>query len=261
MKRIFTFILVIILSVCAGTSFAQTYTGFLKYDGEGGVCPDTLLVTITVPVSAEPSDISNKYDREYSKRPYYATPWMAGIKTNLLSDLISIPYAGVELQLSRKISLDLSGWFSKWNAFYPNKQTSLYGGAPELRFWFGDEIMKRGHFIGLSGMAAWYTMEWEDKGEVVIYQNGTADILDSGSMTPAWSCGLTYGYSLPLDRTGRLGMEFYIGYGYSHYDQKRIALLSDGTTVFTHEQNDHLGITKVGVNLAYRFSLRRVKGR
>ena len=274
LKRTVVFLRLACVGGMSGRLSAQTYSGYLWITEGNSTGPDSLYVTITVPGSGQTVDLygdlsmiaaaekasrKSASDEKYSHRPYYSTPWMAGIKTNLVSDLISIPYAGVEIQLARKLSLDLNGWYSKWNIFYPNPQTRIYGGAPELRLWLGEEMMKKGHFIGLHGMAAWYTLEWKDKdGTNVIFQNGKDDYRDAGSTTPAWSCGVTYGYSLPLDRKGRLGFEFYIGLGYSYYQQKRIV---PEDKIYSHQVNSQVGITKAGVNLAYRFSLRRVKGR
>lgn len=276
---------------------AQVYSGYLKLDDVGGKGPDSLHVTITVPETAyrtrtvyvvdtvfvdrgagdyksvrktrparKPaytrytSKDSQKKSGGYSPKAYYASPWMFGVKTNLVSDLIGIPYAGVEVQLYDNLSLDLNGWWSKWNIFYPNKQTSIYGAAPEVRWWFGDEMMKRGHFVGLHGMVAWYTLEWKQKdGTHVIFQNGINDRLDDGSRYPSWSCGVTYGYSLPLDRTGNLGLEFYVGLGYISYRHKRIFPVEDGGSYYYHNAHDQAGITKAGVNLTYRFSLRKVR--
>lgn len=254
----------------SGNISAQTYSGYLKAADEGVKGVDSVYVTITIPrhsadismITSGRSAVSKAYT--YTGKGYYATPWMASVKTNLLADLISIPYAGVEIQLAKKLSLDLNGWYSQWNVFYPYEGTKLYGAAPELRWWIGNgQTMKKGHFLGLHGMAAWYTLQWKDKwdGSKVIYQNGTDSLNDTGSTTPAWSCGLTYGYSLPLDKKGNLGLEFYVGLGYSHYQQKCIYPSSGlGSVAFiTHEVKNRVGVTKLGVNLAYRFSLRRFK--
>lgn len=267
-KAIATFQLLVLMGLAAGTLSAQTYSGYLRATGEGLEGVDSLYVTITVPQQGnlvgeipEKASVALRPQQQYTGRAYYATPWMASVKTNLLADLISIPYAGVEIQIAKNFSMDFSGWFGQWNVFYPNEQTKLYGAAPEFRWWFGkSQTMRRGHFLGLHGMAAWYTLEWKDKaGNRVIYQNGTASLDDTGSTTPAWSCGLTYGYSLPLDKKGRLGLEFYVGLGYSRYQQKRIYPNPVGTSFAIHEVKQRVGVTKAGVNLSYRFSLRRVK--
>lgn len=268
MKGIYKIICVlqsfVLMGLASAALSAQTYSGYLKATGDGLKGVDSLYVTITVPQNSDKAQVKVSAEtpkRTFTGKGYYTTPWMAGVKTNLLADLISIPYAGFEIQLAKKFSLDLSGWFGQWNVFYPNEQTSLYGVAPEVRWWFGDgQMMKKGHFLGLHGMAAWYTLEWKDRyGEKVIYQNGTASLSDAGSTTPAWSCGLTYGYSLPLDKKERLALEFFVGVGYSHYQQKCIYPKSSGSTSFSHEVKDRVGVTKAGVNLAYRFSLRPVR--
>ena len=169
--RIFALALVACLPMFNKAS-AQTYTGYLKLDDISVKAPDSILVTMTVPREAYVRDtvvLTRKQARElkkageYDPRPYYATPWMMGFKTNLLSDAIAVPYAGLEIQLARNLSLDLSGWFSPWNIFHPNPQTSIYGLAPELRWWYGSRAMSKGYFVGVHGNLGWYTLEWKDK--------------------------------------------------------------------------------------------------
>ena len=65
--------------------------------------------------------------------------------------------------------------------------------------------------------------------------------------------------ALPLDKKERLALEFFVGVGYSHYQQKCIYPKSSGSTSLSHEVKDRVGVTKAGVNLAYRFSLRPVR--
>lgn len=266
-RNIFILVLTVCMSLCLNAS-AQTYSGYLKLDDTSLKGPDSLLVTITIPKDAYVRDtviLSRSEMRDlrkagqYSPKSYYATPWMMGLKTNLLSDAIAVPYAGVEIQLAKHLSLDINGWYSRWNIFYPNPQTNVYGLAPELRWWFGGRAMTKGYFVGLHANAGWYTLEWRDQEDrKVIYQNGIDDLNDPG-LKPAWSCGLTYGYSQPLDRKGHWNLEFYMGLGYSSYQQKCFVSLEDGGTDYFHEVKSDIGITKAGINLTYRFSLRRVK--
>lgn len=262
--RLSFFVVMLVIGVTR-TASAQTYSGYLKLDDDSIKGPDSLLVTITVPKDAYVRDtvlLSRGEYRDLKKTgqiPYHKTPWMMGVKTNLLSDVIVLPYAGVEVQLARNLSLDLNGWYTKWNIFYPNKQTKIYGLAPELRWWFGGRAMTKGYFVGLHANAGWYTLEWRDEqGRKVVYQNGSKDLDDPGIM-PAWSCGLTYGYSQPLDKKGHWNMEFFMGLGYSSYQQKCFVTNAEGKIDYHHEKNTDFGITKVGINLTYRFSLRRVK--
>ncbi len=214
---------------------------------------------------AQPSPLVLEFEEE-SSLPEYKEPWLMGIKTNLISDAMAIPDLGIELQLGKRLSFDLNGWFTKTNIFCNNEHTKIYGFSPELRWWFGrDKVMKKGHFVGMHGNFAWYTMEWRLKnGSHVLYQNGKESEYtdeDAGSGSPAWSFGVTYGYALALDRRAKWGLEFVIGLGYGKYSQNigRWGEIPEPAWYFTgSESRSHFGITQVGINLTYRFSLRKV---
>ncbi len=259
----------IFIGIMAGSrsASAQTYSGYLKLDDVAMKGPDSLHVTLTVPEGAYVRDtvfVTRKEARDMRKmgegKAYYATPWMFAAKTNLLSDALVIPYGGVEVQLFDRLSFDLSGWFTKWNMLYPNDQTKVYGFSPELRLWFAGGAMKKGAFVGLHGNVCWYTLEWKDAdGNRIIYQNGIDDLYDPGTKNPAWSAGFTFGYLLPLDRREHWNLEFYMGMGYAAYNQKRIYPVDNGGSYYKFEENNSFGVTKIGINLTYSFSLRRVR--
>ncbi len=125
--------------------------------------------------------------------------------------------------------------------------------------------MQKGHFVGLNANFAWYTLEWKKKdGSHVLYQNGKeGDYLkrDAGSNSPAWSFGLTYGYSLALDRKAHWGLEFVFGLGYIKAFQNVGTWMDEPVPAWYfagNESKNYFGITQVGINLTYRFSLRKV---
>ncbi len=245
---------------------AQTYKGYIILEGDSVKGPDSLLVSVNIPEEVFSRDTVYLKHKELrrmqraSKREYSDAPWMMGVKTNLLSDAIAIPYAGFDFQMTDKLSFNLNGWFTPMNIFYPNKSTKIYGLAPEFRLWLGDRVMSKGYFAGIHANLAWYTLEWRNEaGNKVVYQNGIEDLMDNGTMYPSWSVGLTYGYSQPLDRKERWNLEFYMGVGYASSQQKCFTTTAGGSTKFTHERNSYIGITKVGIDLTYRFSLLRVK--
>lgn len=207
---------------------------------------------------------ANAYE-EYRKsrmtRKMYDTPWMMGVKTNLLADAMAVPYFGAEIQLAKRISLDIQGWYTRTNVFVPSDDNAnFYGIAPEIRCWLGNGIMRKGAFVGLYGNCAWYTMQWRDG---FLYQNGPENVWEgnyhnAGNRHPAWSAGLTYGYSLGFGRKANWGLEFLIGIGYAGYNQNTAVYANEIWEFVEHQNGHHFGITKVGVNLTYRFSLRRV---
>jgi hypothetical protein len=50
-----------------------------------------------------------------------------------------------------------------------------------------------------------------------------------------------------------------MGVGYSSYQQKCFYLDEDKKGDLDHEVHKDFGVTKIGINLTYRFSMRRVK--
>ncbi len=169
-------------------------------------------------------------------RKVWDSPWMMGVKTNLASDLITVPSIGIEAQLSKHMSLELSGWY----------RTDYNGISPELRWWFGKRTMRQGSFIGVHANAAWFEMEWNDG---KLYRS---DIGDN------WSAGLTYGYSLGFGKRDHWGLEFVAGAGYLHSVQDIWEKNSQKQwQLMQHKHMRGFGLTKFGINLTYRFSLRR----
>lgn len=188
-----------------------------------------------------------------------AMPWMLGLKTNLLQDAAVLPTLGLELQLARHMSLDLQGFASKYNVLVRSDEyANLFGISPEIRWWFGDGIMRRGSFLGVHANLVWYSLEWKNG---LLYQSGPMDAWNKGyysvaSSDPMWMAGLTYGYSLGLGQKERWGLEFVIGVGYMSVGHNVANRDAQGKWQLKEHQNlNGISITKLGVNLTYRFSL------
>ncbi len=204
---------------------------------------------------------SYRKERVVKERKIHETPWMMGFKTNLIGDAIVVPTLGVEVQIGKKMSLDIQGFLSDYNVFNNfDNNTNVYGFSPELRFWPGGGTMRKGQFIGLHARCAWYTLQWKDG---LLYQNGPKDVWEgnyhnAGNSTPAWSAGFTYGYSVGFGRKGHWGLEFLIGIGYAKYKQNIAQFQDNIWQLVEHQDNHHFGITRAGINLTYRFSTRKV---
>lgn len=252
-------------SVVQNTSPDTVYVrDTVYYIKETVVIPQEKTVTDSLITNEE--SVCQEYRQEDTDivrgRKVYDTPWMMGFKTNLLSDAILIPIMGVEFQIADHLSLELQGWCAADNIFVPSdKNASFYGIAPELRWWIGDNIMRKGSFVGLHGQCAWYTFQWKDD---LLYQNGPDNVWignfhDPGNSRPAWSAGITYGYSLGLGKKAHWGIEFVLGLGYARYSQNVATYRNDVWEFTEHQDKHHYGLTKIGVNLTYRFSLRKVR--
>lgn len=194
------------------------------------------------------------------EKKYWDTPLYMGIKTNLLADALMIPEFGVEFQLSGKMSLDLQGWATNYNILTPgDEHASLYGFAPEIRWWTND-AMRTGGFVGVHAHCAWYTLQKDG----LLYQNGPDNVWqgnyhDSGNATPAWSAGLSLGYVAGFGQKKNWGLEFVLGVGYGRYQQNTAAFNGNTWELVEHQDNHHFGITRAGVNLTYRFNVRRMR--
>ena len=241
---------------------------------------DTVYVRDTIYVMAQPTSVVVVKDTVYVQAPsvkpvetakvtskqttqqYSDTPWMMGLKTNLIADAMAVPMAGIEFQIGKKLSLDIEGWYTSTNIFCKeDENTNFYGLTPELRWWVTGSTMRKGSFIGVHARFAWYTLQWKDG---YLYQNGPEDVWEgnyhnAGNLHPAWSAGLTYGYSLGLGRKAHWGLEFLLGVGYGKYSHNLAAFNGAGWEYVEHQDQHHFGITRAGINLTYRFSTRKVK--
>lgn len=211
---------------------------------------DTVFVKDTVYL---PSDNDRRNLEVENERPM-----RMGIKTNILSDALALPMAGIEIQLARSLSLDLEGWFTPYNMFCPDNATRIYGFSPELRLWLDDDAMGKGGFVGIHGTALWYTLRWKDG---YLYQNGAQGEYDgdAGNHNPAWNVGLTYGYSFALDKRARWAVELALGVGYGRYSHNVGEWDPEGEywVIRDFEENSYIGLTKASVNIAYRFPLQK----
>lgn len=244
--------------------------------------PDTVYIRDTVYYvkntvyvnKEEPVTRQDAYDayRSANNRPkkIYDTPWYMALKTDLATDVVALPQAGIEIQLSRKLSFGIDGWYSKWAYINPSKDFKVYGFRPDIRY-YSKGVMEKGGFVGIHANLTWYTLM---AGET-LYQNATLCEKENCSVSkhfdyadaryhdnpPAWSVGLTLGYLQPLDRKNRWALEFVAGLGYGQYSQVAFKLNDDKTALspdgITYAPTKgYAGITRVGINLRYRFSVR-----
>lgn len=190
-------------------------------------------------------------ETDISPTPYYiyeSRPLLA-LKTNLLFDALLMPNVEAEVPLGDRWSV-LGEWAFPWWRKKDDSSTLQYlNGGVEGRYWL--RLWKqpsdashplRGHFLGLFGGGGKYDIGHHSEG----YQ-GTF-----------WMAGISYGYSLPLNRV--LNMEFSLGAGflstrYKHYkveDALKIHQLGE------KERYRWLGPLKAKVSLVWMLD-RRVK--
>ena len=156
------------------------------------------------------------------------------MKTNLAFDAIGALNLAYEVQVHKRMTLDIPVTWSLWDA-QREHALRIVALQPELRWWMGDEP-GRGHFFGLHAHAAWYNAKWEDNR----YQ-------DEGR--PLVGAGLSYGYKLPLGE--HWGAEFNIGFGYANTKYNTYYNIENGAWINTRIRH-YWGPTRVGLSLVYR---------
>ncbi len=153
------------------------------------------------------------------------------IKTNGLYWLTTTPNVGIELALSRKMTLDLSGAYNPWT-FKDDKKMRLWLVQPELKYWFCEKF--EGHFVGLHLHGAQYFGGFKDKRYDGYLAGG----------------GFTYGYDWIL--SPRWNLEAAIGLGYArlwYKESDRIPCLK----CYENKHKNYFGPTKVALSLIYNF--------
>lgn len=156
------------------------------------------------------------------------------LKTNVAFDAIGVLNLAYEVQLHRKMTLDLPVMWSLWDA-QREHALRVIALQPELRWWTGSEV-GRGHFLGLHAHAAWFNFKWEDNR----YQ-------DAGR--PLLGAGLSYGYKLPLGQ--HWGAEFNVGVGYANLKYNTYYNIENGALINTRIRH-YWGLTRLGLSLVYR---------
>ena len=69
--------------------------------------------------------------------------WTGAVKTNVAIDAVAIPNLGVEVGLSKKLTVDIPFYYNPWK-YSDNKMLKLVMVQPELRYWLCDKF--NGHF-------------------------------------------------------------------------------------------------------------------
>lgn len=157
------------------------------------------------------------------------------LKTNMLYDACGLLNLAAEVQVHKKMTVELPLTVSLWDLSSKHAVRTVEL-QPEARWWMGKEA-GRGHFIGLHAHVAWFNVKWNDNR----YQDTDRPLLGAG---------LSYGYKLPLSE--HWGAEFTMGLGYANMKYNTYYNIDNGALLDTRVRH-YWGVTKVGASLVYRF--------
>lgn len=157
------------------------------------------------------------------------------LKTNALYWGTTTPNLGVEIGLSKKFTLDISGNYNFWN-FSENRKFKHWLAQPELRYWPCERF--NGHFFGLHGHVGEYNVS-----NIKIF-----DLQNKHYQGNFYGGGISYGYQWILGN--RWSIEATIGVGYAYLDYSKYKCGECGKKIKDDTKN-YWGPTKAGLNIIY----------
>ncbi|WP_394337216.1 DUF3575 domain-containing protein [Dysgonomonas alginatilytica] len=167
------------------------------------------------------------------KSDYYAPTW--ALKTNALYLATTTLNIGVEMGLSKKLTLDVSGNYNPWN-LGSNKKLKHFLVQPELRYWLCERF--NGHFFGLHAHYGQFNVGG-------ISMLGLDKYRYEGDL---YGAGISYGYHWILNK--RWSIEATIGLGYAYLDYSKFDCGECGSKI-KDDTRHYWGPTKAGISLIY----------
>lgn len=169
------------------------------------------------------------------------------IKTNALAiAALLVANIGVEVELARKWSINIPVYYSPYDLFKETRKCRVLAFQPELRYWL-DRFGQR-HFFGLHcHVAAAFNVALNDKR----FQD---------DKSPLYGAGIDYGYSLPLGRAKRFGVDFSVGVGFADYSYETYENvgIAEGRLIGNGKKR-YWGLTNAGVSFYYKFAVNTKK--
>ncbi len=164
------------------------------------------------------------------------------VKSNLLYDATTTINAGVEMGLSPKWTLDISGNYNPWTFGSTEPKTRLkhWLVQPEARYWLCEKF--NGHFFGAHAHYGEYNV-----GGIKFLGDNLKNNRYQGNL---YGAGISYGYQWLL--SNHWSMEAVIGVGWAHLDYDKYPCADCGT-VQASEIKDYFGVTKAALSIIYFF--------
>lgn len=168
-------------------------------------------------------------------------------KTNIIYDVLATVNVGLELGLSDKWTLDMSGNFNGWSTS-GEKKWKHWMVQPEARYWLCDKFS--GHFFGFHLHGGQYNIGGLKNG-IQFLGTDFSELTDYRYQGWFAGAGIGYGYSWILGRHWNLEAEIGLGYSYTRYDKFECA--GCGEKVEEDRTHHYVGPTKAALNLIYVF--------
>ncbi len=172
------------------------------------------------------------------------------VKTNLLYDASVTINAGVEIGLSRRTTLDISGNYNAWNTNTElNEKMRHLLIQPEFRYYFCERM--KGHFIGAHAHLLQYNINGNHWLPNIF--NSASNLRNmneakSRYQGEGYGAGVVYGYDWVI--VPRFNIEFSVGAGYVYLDYERYGPSKCDPLIEQNSKN-YWGLTKLGISFVY----------
>lgn len=174
-----------------------------------------------------------------------------GLKTNLLYDATSTMNLGLEVALSQRVTLEVSGNLNPWT-FSNNKKMKHILVQPEVRWWTCERY--NGHFFGVHAHWAHYNwggmLPWGFRNGKMFGKIENRNLMNHRYQGWLAGAGLTYGYQWMLSKHWNLEASIGLGYAYLKYD--KYPCHKCGRKI-GEESKHYFGPTKAALSLIYLF--------
>ena len=160
------------------------------------------------------------------------------IKSNLLYDAAITPDIGVELSLSKHVSVALEGVYAWWSNDDRHRYWRIRGAWLDASWWFDNNPATprlTGHHAGVYVSLHDYDFEFGGRG----WQ----------ARNPAFGAGLAYGYAFRLN--GRLSLDLHLKVGYSGGTVTEYVPQCGTYMCVRRFHNNYFGLTGVGVSIVW----------
>lgn len=188
---------------------------------------------VEVPTKPQPKPVVEITEPVVKPQPESRYRW--AVKTNVAYLAATVANLGVEYSFGDHYSVDLPIIYSPYTVARDYRLRFLVI-QPEFRYWLKTPMV--GHFWGAHLNIGSFNISVNDKNR---YQ----------SPDGFYGAGLSYGYALPLIR--HWAAEFTLGAGYIYTKYDTYYNIPNGARFEKGMSYNYWGLTKVGVNLVYRF--------
>lgn len=168
------------------------------------------------------------------------------LKTNMLSDVALTPNLGVEIGLSPKWTLDISGQLNAWNV--DGKRWRHWLAYPEARYWFCNTF--QGNFLGFHAFGGQFNVG-NIHNNLKIFNWDFSRLSNYRYQGWAAGAGVAWGHAWILATHWNIELEVGVGWAYMKFDTYPCA--GCGSAIQKGRHRNYVGPTKLALNLEYVF--------